>query len=93
MLSRLISKYSFASHYLSTPEANSNLLKKFGINNPTIYRNLTVPEYYEFGLTAKPADNDTRISCLADSGAFVAYSGKCTGRVPKAKSFVNDAVR
>jgi len=40
-----------------------------------------VPEYYEFGLTAKPADNDTRISCLADSGAFVAYSGKCTGYI------------
>ena len=38
-----------------------------------------MPEYYEFGMTAKPADSDTRISCLADSGAFVAYSGRCTG--------------
>lgn len=86
MLSRLLTKYSFASHYLSSPEANVNLLKKFGIINPTIYRNLTypllnhrVPEYYEFGLTATPADSDTKVSCLADSGAFVAYSGKCTG--------------
>lgn len=31
--------------------------------------------------------------CIADNGAFVAYSGKCTGRVPKAKSFVNDPLR
>jgi len=53
MLSRLICKYSVGSQYLSTPEANANLLKKFGIINPTIYRNLTynffkdsVPEYY-----------------------------------------------
>lgn len=41
MLGRFLTRYSFASHYLSSPEANANLLKKFGINNPTIYRNLT----------------------------------------------------
>lgn len=41
MLTRFISKYFIGSHYLSTPEANANLLKKFGIINPTIYRNLT----------------------------------------------------
>lgn len=44
-------------------------------------------------MTAKPSDNETKVSCLADNGAFVAYSGRCTGRVPKAKSFVNDPVR
>lgn len=38
MLSRYISKYSFA---LYAPENNANLLKKFGITNPIIYRNLT----------------------------------------------------
>lgn len=32
-------------------------------------------------------------NCIAENGAFVAFSGKCTGRVPKAKSFVNDDLR
>lgn len=46
------------------------------------------------------AKSSVRPDSIADSGAFVAYSGKCTGyffilfsRVPKAKSFVNDPVR
>lgn len=30
-------------------------------------------------MTAKPSDNETKVSCLADNGAFVAYSGRCTG--------------
>lgn len=38
MLSRYISKYSFA---LYAPENSVGLLKKFGITNPIIYRNLT----------------------------------------------------
>lgn len=41
MLGRLISKYSFCARKLSNPKANENLLKKFGITNPDIYRNLT----------------------------------------------------
>lgn len=91
MLSRLISKYSFCARKLSNPKANENLLKKFGITNPDIYRNLTyyfyhlfrVSEYYEFGLGNSSQDPDSKSSVrpdnIADSGAFVAYSGKCTG--------------
>ena len=55
--------------------------------------NSSVPEYYEFGLTATPSDSDTKVSCIADSRVFVVYSGKCTGRVPKAESFVSDPFR
>lgn len=39
LFNRVISR--FHSHYLSSPEANANLLRQFGIINPIIYRNLT----------------------------------------------------
>ena len=39
LFTRLLSR--FHSHHLSSPEANTNLLRQFGIINPTIYRNLT----------------------------------------------------
>jgi hypothetical protein len=39
----------------------------------------SVPEYYEFGIQSTPAAANTKRSCLADNGAFVAFSGKCTG--------------
>ena len=42
---RFVTKFSFSSHYLSTPEANVNLLKKFGIINPIIFRNLSYKAY------------------------------------------------
>lgn len=45
------------------------------------------------GVSAVPADAQVALNCVADNGAFVAFSGKCTGRVPKAKSFVNDPIR
>lgn len=38
---RLISRYSFGTHSVSSPEPNEGLLKRFGITNPEIYRNLT----------------------------------------------------
>jgi len=44
-------------------------------------------------MSSLPADPEVKPNCVADTGAFVAYSGKCTGRVPKAKSFVNDPLR
>ena len=40
-----------------------------------------------------PADPETKKSCIADSGAFVAYSGGKTGRSPKDKRIVTDSVR
>ena len=41
----------------------------------------------------RPADPETRKSCIADSGAFVASSGEKTGRSPKDKRIVTDSVR
>ena len=41
MISKLFCRFSFATHRLSTPEANANLLKEYGITKPQIYRNLT----------------------------------------------------
>lgn len=84
LFKRLIA--SIHGHSLSSPEANTNLLKQFGIINPIIYRNLTyflpdrrVPEYYEKGVNFSPSDAETRTNSLTDTGAFVAYSGKNTG--------------
>ena len=47
------------------------------------YQKLSVPEYYEYGLPAPPADPDTRRSVLASSGALCAYSGLKTGYLPQ----------
>lgn len=44
-------------------------------------------------MLASPADPETRKSCIADSGAFVASSGEKTGRSPKDKRIVSDSVR
>lgn len=76
----------FSTHALSSPDANINLLRQFGIVNPRIFRNLTyhlylysVPEYYESGINFTPSDSETRHNALSDTGAFVAYSGSKTG--------------
>jgi phosphoenolpyruvate carboxykinase (ATP) len=45
------------------------------------------------GMIFNPADPETRKSCIADSGAFCAFSGNKTGRSPKDKRIVTDAVR
>ena len=52
-----------------------------------------VAEYYETGAIRNPADPETRKSCLADTGAFVAFSGAKSGRSPKDKRIVTDSVR
>jgi len=31
------------------------------------------------GVSAVPADAQVALNCVADNGAFVAFSGKCTG--------------
>jgi phosphoenolpyruvate carboxykinase (ATP) len=68
-------------------------LDQFGIKNPTILRNLSVPEFYEHGIPPSPADPETKKSVLANTGAFCAFSGEKTGRVPKDKRIVNDPIR
>lgn len=52
-----------------------------------------ISEYYETGAIRNPADPETRKSCIADSGAFVAFSGNKSGRSPKDKRIVTDSVR
>lgn len=66
--------------------SNKNLLKNFGIINPNIVRNLrynfvyvSVAELYESGLNYTPADPNTKSNRIADTGAFVAFSGLKTG--------------
>ena len=68
-------------------------MKQFGIKTPVIHRNLKISQYYEMGCIVNPADPETRKSCVADSGAFVAYSGAKSGRSPKDKRIVTDSVR
>ena len=63
-------------------------LKKFGIESRLIYRNLSVPRYYELSVTHNPAHPTTAPSCLSDMGAYVAYSGEKSGRSPKDKRIV-----
>lgn len=72
---------------------NKNLLKSFGIVNPNIVRNLSVPEYYECGLNVTPSDTEVKVSEISNTGAFVAYSGAKTGRSPSAKRIVTDPLR
>ncbi len=69
---------------------NQNLLKPFGITNPTIVRNLSVPEYYEYGINYTPSDATIPRNAISSTGAFIAYSGAKTGRSPAAKRVVVD---
>lgn len=73
--------------------SNKNLLKPFGITNPTILRNLSVPEYYECGVNFTPSDPTVPRNEISSTGAFVAFSGAKTGRSPAAKRIVNDPIR
>jgi len=73
--------------------SNQNLLKNFGIVNPTIVRNLSVPEYYEYGINFTPSDPNVHRNEISNTGAFIAYSGAKTGRSPSAKRIVNDPIR
>jgi phosphoenolpyruvate carboxykinase (ATP) len=63
-------------------------LKKFGIESRSIYRNLSVPKYYELSITGNPSHPTTSPSCLSSTGAYVAYSGEKSGRSPKDKRIV-----
>ena len=61
---------------------------KHGIQTRTIYRNLTPARYYEIALNTMPANPNTQKSCFTNMGAFAAYSGEKTGRVPQDKRIV-----
>lgn len=52
----------------------------------------SVAELYEFGISKIiPADPDTPLSVISNTGAYCAYSGKRTGRSPKDKRIVLDS--
>lgn len=60
-------------------------LKSHGITVESIGRNLNPSQLYEEALRIEPG------TCIADSGALVAYSGTKTGRSPKDKRLVRAA--
>lgn len=60
-------------------------LKSHGITVESIGRNLNPSQLYEEALRIEPG------TCIADSGALVAYSGSKTGRSPKDKRIVREA--
>jgi phosphoenolpyruvate carboxykinase (ATP) len=63
-------------------------LDAMGISTRTVYRNLTPAKYYEIALATLPANPTTMPSCFSSTGAFAAYSGEKTGRVPLDKRIV-----
>ena len=63
-------------------------LARLGIHTRTVYRNLTPAKYYEIALNTLPANPNTMPSCFSNTGAFAAYSGEKTGRVPLDKRIV-----
>ena len=65
-------------------------MKKLGIINRQIYRNLLVPEYYELCLGKEPANPLTRATAMSSNGALCAYSAYATGRSPKEKRVVEE---
>ncbi|CAG9317370.1 unnamed protein product [Blepharisma stoltei] len=65
-------------------------LKKLGIVNRHIYRNLMVPEYYEMCLGKEPANPYTLPTTMSSTGALCAYSASATGRSPKEKRVVKE---
>lgn len=68
----------------------SPALKKLGIITQKVYRNLSVPEYYEISMIRGPSNPQTRRTLISNTGAMCAYSASATGRTPKAKRIVKD---
>lgn len=86
-------KFLTTSTLFRVSSINQNLLKPFGITNPTILRNLSVPEFYEYGVNFSPSDPTVQRNAISSTGAFIAYSGAKTGRSPAAKRIVTDPIR
>lgn len=63
-------------------------LSRHGIFTRNVFRNLTPAKYYEIALNTLPANPTTSPSCFSNTGAFAAYSGEKTGRVPQDKRIV-----
>jgi len=86
---RFLRKVSFSS--AKPMVLKDPILEKAGFKNKNIYRNLSVAELYEFGISkTEPADPDTRMTLISNTGAMCAYSGIRTGRSPKDKRVVLD---
>ena len=65
-------------------------MRKLGIINRHIYRNLRVPEYYEMCLGKEPANPLTKPTTISSTGALCAFSAGATGRSPKDKRIVEE---
>ena len=65
-------------------------MRKLGLVNRHIYRNLRVPEYYEMCLGKEPANPLTKVTTISSSGALCAYSAGATGRSPRDKRIVEE---
>jgi phosphoenolpyruvate carboxykinase (ATP) len=86
-----VSKRGFAVAFDTTATES---LKKVGITNRYIHRNLNVSEYYELALNPQlefTTDSRVEPTTIANNGAMVAFSGERTGRSPKDKRIVKDA--
>ncbi len=59
------------------------MLSRYGINQPKLYRNLSVAKYYQIALQQPK-------NFLSSMGALIAYSGDKTGRSPKDKRIVDE---
>lgn len=68
-------------------------LARHGISTRNVFRNLTPAKYYEIALNTLPANPNTQASCFSSTGAFAAYSGEKTGRVPSDKRIVRPATK
>jgi phosphoenolpyruvate carboxykinase (ATP) len=64
------------------PRVDRFSLSDHGLTVETVHRNLSPARLYEEAIRHEPG------SCIADSGALVAYSGVKTGRSPKDKRIV-----
>jgi phosphoenolpyruvate carboxykinase (ATP) len=66
-----------------------------GITNPIVYRNMSPAELYEHAVDPKfnwTNDPNGRPACISSTGALVAYSSDRTGRSPKERRIVLDAI-
>lgn len=67
------------------------VFQNVGLANKVLYRNLSVAELYEFSMVKyEPADPETRLTLISNTGAMCAYSGSRTGRSPLDKRVVLD---
>mmetsp|Transcript_23242 Transcript_23242/g.3817 ORF Transcript_23242/g.3817 Transcript_23242/m.3817 type:complete len:113 (+) Transcript_23242:37-375(+) len=85
-LARISRSFALNTNFKPDP-----LLLDQGIFARKIYRNLSVPEYYEMACSHDPTNPFTTRNFISDTGALCSYSAFSTGRTPKAKRIVQDS--